>query len=156
MIKITMLGTSDAIPSARRNHTAILLTYKGENILIDCGEGTQRQFRKARLNPCKINRILLTHWHGDHVLGLIGLFQTLVLSGYSKKMEVYGPVGTQKFMRNFVKIFIPVLKFTADVKDLKKQGKFLEAKEFYIGSKKMTHGNKKCNAYSFVEKGQIR
>ena len=62
-IKITFLGTSDAIPTAKRNHSAILLNYKEENILIDCGEGTQRQFRKAELNPCKISRLLITHWH---------------------------------------------------------------------------------------------
>ena len=83
-IKLTFLGTSDAIPSAKRNHTAMLLTYKGENILIDCGEGTQRQFRKAKLNPCKITRILLTHRHADHILGLPGLLLTMGLSEYNK------------------------------------------------------------------------
>ncbi len=88
MIKITFLGTSDQIPSAKRNHTAILLTYKGENILVDCGEGTQRQFRKARLNPCKITRLLITHWHGDHVLGIPGLLKTLALSGYNKTLSI--------------------------------------------------------------------
>ena len=83
--KITFLGTSQAIPTAKRNHTAVLLSYKDENILIDCGEGTQRQFRKAKLNPCKLTRILITHWHGDHVLGLPGLLQTLALKvGKSK------------------------------------------------------------------------
>ena len=54
-IKITFLGTGDAVPTAKRNHTSILLNYEEENILVDCGEGTQRQFRKARLNPCKVN-----------------------------------------------------------------------------------------------------
>ncbi|HKL24590.1 MAG TPA: MBL fold metallo-hydrolase, partial [Candidatus Nanoarchaeia archaeon] len=76
-LKITFLGTSDAVPSARRNHSSIYLNYNGENILIDCGEGTQRQFRKAGLNPCKVNKLLITHWHGDHVLGIPGLLQTL-------------------------------------------------------------------------------
>ena len=65
-MELTFLGTGFAIPTRRRNHTAILLTNEGENILIDCGEGTLRQFRKAKLNPCKTNRIFLTHWHGDH------------------------------------------------------------------------------------------
>ena len=60
-MKVTFLGTSDAVPTKMRNHTAILLNYDGENILVDCGEGTQRQFRKADLNPCKITRILISH-----------------------------------------------------------------------------------------------
>ena len=88
MTKITFLGTSDQIPSRSRNHTSILLTYEGENILIDCGEGTQRQFRKANLNPCKITKILISHWHGDHVLGLPGLLSTLALSGYNKTLHI--------------------------------------------------------------------
>ena len=100
MIKITFLGTSDSVPSLKRNHTAILLTYKGENILVDCGEGTQRQFRKAGLNPCKVTRILLTHKHADHTLGLPGLLKTLSLTGYQKTLFIYGPRGIKKFMEN--------------------------------------------------------
>ena len=97
-IKLTFLGTGSAIPTARRNHPATLLQYKDENILVDCGEGTQRQFRKAKLNPCKITRILISHWHGDHVLGLPGLLQTLNLNGYNGKLVLYGPKGSkQKF-----------------------------------------------------------
>ena len=59
-IPVTFLGTGAAIPTARRNHPAILLQYKDENVLVDCGEGTQRQFRKAKLNPCALTRILIT------------------------------------------------------------------------------------------------
>ena len=88
MIKITFLGTSFAIPTSKRNHTSVWLNYKGENILVDCGEGTQRQIRKANLNPCKITKILLTHWHGDHFLGIFGLLQTLSLSGYGKVLDL--------------------------------------------------------------------
>src|SRR3990167_2584674 len=103
MIKITFLGTSDSIPSSKRNHTAILLSCEGENILIDCGEGTQRQFRKMGLNPCKITKILITHWHADHVIGLIGLIKTLDISGYGKTLFIYGPRGIKNpwFQRIF-------------------------------------------------------
>jgi ribonuclease Z len=80
-IKITFLGTSSAIPTARRNHSATLLQYKNETILFDCGEGTQRQFRKAKISMSKITKIILSHWHGDHVLGLPGLLQTMVMIG---------------------------------------------------------------------------
>ena len=105
MIKVKFLGTSGAVPTAERNHTSMLLEYENENILIDCGEGTQRQFRKARINPCKITRILITHWHGDHVLGLPGLLQTLGFSEYNKTLYIYGPKGTKEFMQNLFKTF---------------------------------------------------
>ncbi len=152
-IKITFLGTSDSVPSAMRNHPAILLTYQGENILIDCGEGTQRQFRKAKLNPCKVNRILITHWHADHVLGIPGLIKTLALSGYKKQLHIYGPKGTKSFMRIFLKLFAFRQEYPIKVQDV--EGKFFETKDFYLEAEKMTH-RIPCNAYSFVKKPQIR
>ena len=153
MIKVTFLGTADQIPSAKRNHTAILLTYKDENILVDCGEGTQRQFRKARLNPCKLTKILITHWHGDHILGIPGILSTLALSGYNKTLEIYGPRGTEKFIKEFLRIFNFTRNYKIKVKDV--QGKFFEKNDFYLEAKPMQHGIP-CNAYTFVKKGLIR
>jgi len=152
-IKITFLGTSDSVPSAIRNHPAILLTYQGENILIDCGEGTQRQFRKAKLNPCKVNRILITHWHTDHILGIPGLIKTLALSGYKKQLHIYGPKGTKSFMRIFLKLFAFRQEYSIKIQEV--EGKFFETKDFYLEAEKMTH-RIPCNAYSFVKKGQTR
>jgi ribonuclease Z len=154
-IKIVFLGTSASIPSANRNPSAIFLNYNNENMLIDCSEGTQRQLRKAKLNPCDVNRILITHWHGDHVLGLPALFQTLVLSGYNKKMQIYGPKDTKIFMSNFIKIFSPVFTFKADIYEIPKSGKFFENDEFYLESEKMDHGIP-TNAYNFVIKDKLR
>ena len=105
-INITFLGTGSAIPTARRNHPAILLRYKAENILVDCGEGTQRQFRKAKLNPCKISKILISHWHGDHTLGLPGLLQTMILNGRNEKLEIYGPKGTSRKFKEMMDVFM--------------------------------------------------
>ncbi|VVB82780.1 Ribonuclease Z [uncultured archaeon] len=153
MIKLVFLGTSDAVPSAERNHTSILLNYKDENILIDCGEGTQRQFRKAELNPCKLTRILITHWHGDHILGIPGLLQTLSFSGYEKTLFIYGPKGTKEFMNQIFKTFIFQGKFKIQIEEA--ENKFFENEDFYLEAKKMTHGVP-CNAYTFVEKTKIR
>jgi ribonuclease Z len=152
-IKITFLGTSDAVPTETRNHTAILLNNDGENILVDCGEGTQRQFRKAKINPCKITRILITHWHGDHVLGLPGLMQTLAMNGYNKALRIYGPEQTKHFVERIMDLFIFVGKYPSEVKEVR--GRFLDEKDFYIEAKPMTHGVP-CNAYVFVKKGQRR
>jgi len=154
-IKATFLGTSGAIPTSKRNHTSILLTFQGENILVDCGEGTQRQFRKAGLNPCKITKILITHWHGDHVLGIPGLLQTLALNEYNKELEIYGPKGTKNFIENMFKTFVFVNKFPIKVIELSKEGKFFENDEFYLEFEKMEH-NVSCNAYSFIKKGERR
>lgn len=152
-IPIIFLGTGQTIPTATRNHTAILLKYKNENILIDCGEGTQRQFRKAKINPCKLTKILITHWHGDHVLGLPGLFQSLVLNGYKKTLHIYGPKGTKKFTKELIKTFIPVLRFKAKVHEVK--GKFVDTPDFEISALPLQHGLP-CNGYVFKEKHKIR
>lgn len=154
MTKITFLGTSDQIPSRGRNHTSILLTEEGENILIDCGEGTQRQFRKANLNPCKIDKILITHWHGDHVLGLPGLLSTLALSGYNKNLEIYCPKGIKEKIEGFLEIFSFRREYKIKIKEIL-TGKFFENDDFLLESEEMEHGVK-CLAYSFTKKGKRR
>ena len=153
MVKITFLGTSDQIPSVRRNHTAVLLNYDCENILVDCGEGTQRQFRIAKLNPCKITRILITHWHGDHVLGLSGLLQTLAASGYNKTLYIYGPKWIKEQIRDMLKVFGFKKEYEIVVEEV--SGKFFENEDFYLSAEKMEHGIP-SNAYCFVKKGKLR
>jgi len=152
-IKVTFLGTSAQIPTARRNHSAILLTYDGENILVDCGEGTQRQFRKAKLNPCKVTRVLVTHRHGDHVFGLPGLISTLDLSGYNKTLYIYGPKGIKKFLENFLGLGYVKRDFKIIIEEV--YGKFFETNDFYLEAEKMEHGIP-INAYVFVKKGQTK
>jgi ribonuclease Z len=153
-INITFLGTSQAVPSATRNHTSILLNYKNENILVDCGEGTQRQFRKAKINPCRITKLLITHWHGDHVLGLPGLFQTLALNNYSRTLEIYGPKGTRRFIEELYKIFVPVEKLKLIVKEVD-EGIFFQNKDFKLSAFKLYHDTP-CNGYLFEEKNKLR
>lgn len=157
-MKLTFLGTCGVIPTAARNHSATLLTYDGENILVDCGEGTQRQFKKAKISPTKITKILLTHWHGDHILGLPGLIQTLGLMNYKKTLNIYGPKGTKKYMKELMKTFVYAgEKFPIKVHEIipSKKSKFLETKDFCLEAKPMSHKTP-CNAYNFVKKGQIR
>jgi len=154
-IKITFLGTGSAIPTPRRNHPAVLLTYKDENILIDCGEGTQTQFRKAHLNPCKITKILITHWHGDHVLGIPGILQTLMLNGYNKTLKIYGPQGTQKMMQLYIGLFAKKGNaFPIEVHEISST-KPIDEKEFFIETEQMQHDTPTL-AYSFTIKEKQR
>jgi len=154
MIEVTFLGTGSAVPTSARNHPAVLLKYKAENMLFDCGEGTQRQFRKARLNPCKLTRLFISHWHGDHVLGIPGLLQTLVLNNYPRVLEVYGPRGTKKFMNLMLKLFVHRDKIKVKIHEVS-QGKILEEEDFFVVAEKMEHGTPTL-AYSFVEKDRLR
>lgn len=154
-MKINFLGTGQAVPTARRNHSAVLLNYEDENILIDCGEGTQRQFRKAKLNPCKLTRILITHWHGDHVLGLPGLLQTLALNEYNKTLHVYVPKGTGRFFNLIQKMFVHAGRDIKIELEEVKGKKVFETENFYVESANMKHGTP-CLAYSFIEKDKLR
>jgi ribonuclease Z len=153
MVNVTFLGTAAHIPTIKKNHSSILINYNKENILIDCGEGTQRQFRYAKLNPCKITRILISHWHLDHILGIPGLLSTLSLSGYNKTLYIYGPYGTKEKIKSLFYAFNFKREYEIKVEEV--QGKFLETKDFYIEAKPMQH-KIPCNAYAFVKKGQIR
>ncbi|MEM4271439.1 MAG: MBL fold metallo-hydrolase, partial [Candidatus Pacearchaeota archaeon] len=153
-IKLYFLGTGQAIPTEKRNHTAILLQYANENILVDCGEGTQRQFRKAKLNPCKLTRLLITHWHGDHVLGLPGLLQTLALNNYNKTLEVYVPKHTAHFFQLIQKMFVYKDKIKIKLNEVLSSTIF-ETSDFKIEAEAMKHDTP-CLAYSFIEKDKIR
>ncbi|MBR0757936.1 ribonuclease Z [Bradyrhizobium jicamae] len=94
MFALTFLGTSASVPSAERNHPALLVEAGSQRILIDCGEGTQRQLLRSGAGFRRLDRILLTHGHLDHVLGIPGLFSTLRLRQSDEAMTIHGGAGT--------------------------------------------------------------
>src|SRR3989338_2203829 len=98
-MQILFLGTSSMVPTKDRNHSGILVSYKNENVLVDCGEGVQRQLKIAGAKLTKITKILISHWHGDHVLGIPGLIQSMNASGQRGELQIYGPIGTKNFMK---------------------------------------------------------
>ena len=149
-IKLTFLGTSGVIPTAKRNHIAIWMNYKNENILVDCGEGTQRQFRKAKINLGKITRLLISHWHGDHVLGLPGLIQSMSAAGFERTLDIYGPEGTKNFMKKMFEAFIFDRKIDIEVIEVKK-GKFFENNEIVLEAEPLEH-NIETLGYNIIER----
>ncbi len=86
---LTILGCNSAIPSADRNQTAQLLNIQDELFLIDCGEGTQLQFKKYHIKFQRIRHILISHLHGDHFFGLVGLISTMHLLGRKDELHIY-------------------------------------------------------------------
>jgi ribonuclease Z len=94
MFDLTFLGTSASVPSADRNHPSLLVEAGGHRIMVDCGEGTQRQLLRSGAGFRRLDRLLLTHGHFDHVLGIPGLFSTLRLRQSTDVMTIHGSPGT--------------------------------------------------------------
>jgi hypothetical protein len=94
MFDLTFLGTSASVPSAERNHPGLLVEAGGHRIMVDCGEGTQRQLLRSGVGFRRLDRLLLTHGHLDHVLGIPGLFSTLRLRQSTDVMTIQGSPGT--------------------------------------------------------------
>lgn len=92
-LSLTFLGTSASVPSAARGTSATLLSRGGARWLIDCGEGTQRQLLRSGLGLVDIDMLLITHMHGDHYLGLIGMLKTYALRGRDRALPIVGPEG---------------------------------------------------------------
>lgn len=102
--KITFLGTGSALPLPGRHPSAQFFQYGSEGVLIDCGEGTQMQFTRFDLRTSRIDHILISHLHGDHVFGLPGLISSFSHLGRERPLNIYGPEGISGFIdsvRNF-------------------------------------------------------
>ena len=97
--ELTILGSNSALPTSNRYSTAQVLNVLGRFFLIDCGEGTQMQLRKNRISFTKIDHILISHTHGDHIFGMIGLISTMVLLGRKKDLHIFSHSELQKFIQ---------------------------------------------------------
>ena len=97
-LSVIFLGTGGSWPTVKRNVSSVAVKRGSEILLFDCGEGTQRQFQKSNLSYMQISKIFITHFHGDHFLGLAGLIQTMQLNDRKEPVYIYGPRGMNKLM----------------------------------------------------------
>ncbi len=118
-MKLIFLGTGGSYPSPRRNVVSIALKVNGETLLFDCGEGTQRQLMKSSASFMDVNKVFISHFHGDHILGLPGLVQSMNLNDREKGLEIYGPEGTEKMLQVLLRVGYFRPKFEVTVQDLK-------------------------------------
>jgi ribonuclease Z len=100
-MRVTFLGTSGAIPTTRRAPSAVAVAREGERFLFDCGEGTQRQMMRFNTG-FDVSHVFVTHLHGDHVLGLPGLVQTLDFNGRTDPLAIHAPRGSREQVRDLV------------------------------------------------------
>ncbi len=99
------LGTSGSAPTARRAPAATLVRRGGDRLLIDCGEGTQRQLLRSDIGLVDLEDVLITHFHADHYLGLPGMLKTFALRGREVPLTVYGPRGMRDLLNDLRRIF---------------------------------------------------
>ena len=103
-MQIVFLGTSGSWPTPKRNVSAIAVKRGPEVLLFDCGEGTQRQFMASKLSFMQVSRVFLTHFHGDHFLGLPGLLQSMNFFGREAPLEVAGPAGCEDLVAELLSL----------------------------------------------------
>ncbi|MCL6579025.1 MAG: ribonuclease Z [Candidatus Bathyarchaeota archaeon] len=148
---VVFLGTAGSVPTPKRSLPAVLIQRKGEQIMFDCGEGVQRQMVKAKVGFHKKMKIFVTHMHGDHVLGLPGLLQTMALLDREKKLDIYGPPGIKRFLENIRETVQFVLTFPVEVHEIYEAGVVCEENEYVVQTEWANHVIPSL-AYAFAEK----
>lgn len=107
-MELLFLGTSAGVPTRTRNMTSIVLNLQqptmAEMWLFDCGEGTQHQFLRTACHPGKLNKIFITHLHGDHLFGLPGLLCSRSMQGNTLPLTLYGPKGLKEFVETALRL----------------------------------------------------
>ncbi|MCW4033004.1 MAG: ribonuclease Z [Candidatus Bathyarchaeota archaeon] len=144
------LGTGGSMPTRKRNLPCVVIKRGPEVIMLDCGEGTQKQMRYSKIGFNKKMKILISHMHGDHVLGLPGLFQSMSMLGRTKKIDIYGPEGLKDFIESTERTVKYSRRFDLVIYEVN-EGKIIEEDEYEIFSKWIDH-DFPCLAYALEEK----
>ena len=148
-MRLIFLGTGGSWPSKLRNVPSLAIKYESEVVLFDCGEGTQRQFMHSPLSFMQINHIFITHFHGDHFLGLPGLIQSMYLNERTAELNIYGPEGTEYFVSTLLKMGYFKPSFDIYFHDMK-NGDVVEFEKYNITAVEVEH-NVPSFAYSMEE-----
>jgi ribonuclease Z len=150
-MQVIFLGTAGSIPTTQRALPAVAIKRKNELILFDCGEGAQRQMIRAKVGFHKKTNVFITHMHGDHVLGLPGLMQTMSLLDRQRELEVYGPTGIRAFIEAIKQTVQFALTFPIQVKEIIAEGVVCEEKEYTVQAVWANHVVPSL-AYALIEK----
>ncbi|WP_077326830.1 ribonuclease Z [Virgibacillus siamensis] len=141
-MELIFLGTGSGIPSKTRNVSALALTLLQEENsiwLFDCGEATQHQILHTSIKPRKINKIFITHLHGDHIFGLPGLLSSRSFQGGDDLLTIYGPPGIKEYVETSLKVSGTHLTYPLSISEFQ-EGEIVADENFSVSVKKLEHG----------------
>ncbi len=145
-MKLVFLGTSAAQPTQKRGLSCLCLEREGEIIMFDAGESAQISYTKAGLGWNKKMKLFVTHLHGDHCVGILGLLQTMSMQNRTESLEIFGPKGIDEFLAANIKILNFGLPFSILI-TIVSAGKIYENNKFLIHAAKANHS---ITAFSYL------
>jgi ribonuclease Z len=155
--EVTILGSSSSTPIFNRNPSAQLLNVNEKYMLIDCGEATQNQLLHFGLKANRIDQIFISHLHGDHYLGLVGLLSSLHLNGRTKPMDIFGPADLLEIIELQFKLSQTVLKYPINFKATNSETpeRIFESWDVCVETFPLDH-RIPCTGFKFTEKQRLR
>jgi len=155
VLALTILGNNSAVPAFGRNPTSQVLQTQDEKFLIDCGEGTQLQLSRFKIKRSKINHIFISHMHGDHYFGLIGLLSSMGLMGRTADIYLYAPAPLQQIIELQLEAADTKLPYPLHFIILEDEGIILDGKKITVECFKTYH-RIACWGFIFREKKNPR
>jgi ribonuclease Z len=148
-LAVRLLGTSASRPTVERNVASLAVVREGETLLFDCGEGTQRQMMRYGVS-FGLEDIFFTHFHADHVIGVIGLMRTMSLQGRTERLRMWGPRGAAKMLKRAEEFGMDRLSFPLEVTELD-PGDRVERKDYAVVPYPVNHRGARAVGYALVE-----
>ena len=155
MFSVTILGNNSAVPAFNRHPTSQVVTLDGNNYLVDCGEGTQIQMINYKIRRSKISHIFISHLHGDHYFGLIGLINSFGLLSHTQELHVFGPSPLKEIIELQLKVADTRLSFDLHLHTISEAATLLDTDKLTVKCFRTNH-RIECYGFSFTEKKQPR
>jgi ribonuclease Z len=155
MLAVTILGNNSAVPAFDRHPTSQVVTMDGNLFLVDCGEGTQIQMIKYKIRRSKISHIFISHLHGDHYFGLVGLINSFGLLSHLQDLHVYAPSPLQEIIEWQLKVASTTLPYKLFFHTINKEELLVDEERFSVKCFPTNH-RIECYGFSFHEKKNPR